>query len=42
MDKETNSLKAAVEQTKNEIIKYSLTMMFAVVTAGVGVARLMR
>ena len=27
MDKETNSLKAAVEQTKNETIKYCLGMM---------------
>ena len=40
MDKETNSLKAAVEQTKNETIKYCLGMMLAFTTAGLGAARL--
>lgn len=40
MDKETNSLKAALEQTKNETIKYCLGMMFAFTTAGLAVARL--
>ena len=40
MDKETNMLKAAVEQTKNETIKYCLGMMFAFTTAGLGAARL--
>lgn len=40
MDKETNSLKAGVEQTKNETIKYCLGMMLAFTTAGLGAARL--
>jgi hypothetical protein len=40
MDKETNMLKAAVEQTKNETIKYCLGMMLAFTTAGLGAARL--
>lgn len=40
VDKETNYLKAAVEQTKNEVIKYCLGMMFAFTTAGLGAARL--
>ena len=40
MDKETNYLKAVVEQTKNEVIKYCLGMMFAFTTAGLGAARL--
>ena len=33
-DKEINLLKAQVEQTKNEAIKYSLGMMLAFATAG--------
>eukprot|EP00884_Botryococcus_braunii_P015062 jgi/Botrbrau1/23557/Bobra.0141s0028.1 len=40
MDKETNMLKAAVETTKNETIKYCLGMMLAFTTAGLGAARL--
>ena len=40
IDKEVNHLKAAVEQTKNETIKYSLGMMLAFATAGLGAARL--
>ena len=40
MDKETNSSKAAMEQTKNETIKYCLGMMFAYSTAGLAVIRL--
>jgi hypothetical protein len=42
IDKEINALKAAVELTKNETIKYSLGMMFALLTVGLGVVRLIR
>ena len=40
LDKETNMLKAATEQVKNETIKYCLGMMLAFTTAGLGAARL--
>jgi Protein of unknown function (DUF1640) len=40
IDKEVNHRTAAVEQTKNETIKYSLGMMLAFATAGLGAARL--
>ena len=42
MDKETNGLKAAVEQVKNESIKYCLSLMLAFSAAGLGAARLLR
>ena len=42
IDKEINMLKAAVEITKNETIKYSLGLMLAFATAGLGAARLFR
>lgn len=42
IDKEINMLKATLEITKNETIKYSLGMMLAFATAGLGAARLFR
>lgn len=41
IDKEINALKAAVELTKNETIKYSLGLMFGLLTIGLGVVRLL-
>mmetsp|Transcript_14044 Transcript_14044/g.42391 ORF Transcript_14044/g.42391 Transcript_14044/m.42391 type:complete len:283 (+) Transcript_14044:227-1075(+) len=41
IDKEINALKAAVELTKNETIKYSLGLMFGLLTIGLGVIRLL-
>ncbi|KAI3429890.1 hypothetical protein D9Q98_010201 [Chlorella vulgaris] len=40
MDKEVNSLKAAMEQSKNDTVKYVLGLMLALLTAGLGAARL--
>jgi chromosome segregation ATPase len=40
VDKEVNSLKAAMEQSKNDIVKYVLGLMLALLTAGLGAARL--
>ena len=40
VDKEVNSLKAAMEQSKNDTVKYVLGLMFALLTAGLGAARL--
>ncbi|KAL4421910.1 hypothetical protein ABPG77_005194 [Micractinium sp. CCAP 211/92] len=41
MDKEVNSLKAAMEQSKNDTVKYVLGLMLALMTAGLGAARLL-
>eukprot|EP00887_Chlorella_sp_A99_P003906 scaffold11.g3906.t1 len=41
MDKEVNSLKAAMEQSKNDTVKYVLGLMMALLTAGLGAARLL-
>ena len=41
VDRETNSLKAAVEQTKNEAIKYCLGLMLGLMTVGLGAARML-
>lgn len=41
MDKEVNSLKAAMEQSKNDTVKYVLGLMLALLTAGLGAARLL-
>jgi hypothetical protein len=40
VDKEVNSLKAAMEQSKNDTVKYVLGLMLALLTAGLGAARL--
>lgn len=40
IDKEVNSLKAAMEQSKNDTVKYVLGLMLALLTAGLGAARL--
>lgn len=40
VDKEVNSLRAAVEQSKNDTVKYVLGLMLALLTAGLGAARL--
>jgi hypothetical protein len=40
VDKEVNSLKAAMEQSKNDTVKYVLGLMLALMTAGLGAARL--
>lgn len=40
MDKEVNSLKAAMETNKNDTVKYVLGLMLALLTAGLGAARL--
>ncbi|GAB4814547.1 hypothetical protein N2152v2_001593 [Parachlorella kessleri] len=41
MDKEVNSLKAAMEQSKNDTVKYVLGLMLALLTAGLGAARVL-
>lgn len=40
VDKEVNSLKAAMEQSKNDTVKYMLGVVMALITAGLGAARL--
>lgn len=40
VDKEVNSLKAAMEQSKSDTVKYVLGLMLALLTAGLGAARL--
>jgi hypothetical protein len=40
VDKEVNSLKSGVEQSKNDTIKYMLGVVMALLTAGLGAARL--
>ena len=40
IDKEVNSLKAAIEQSKNDTVKNVLALMLAFLTAGLGAARL--
>lgn len=40
VDKEVNSLKAAMEQSKNDTVKYVLGLMLALLTAGLGAVRL--
>lgn len=40
VDKEVNSLKAAMEQSKNDTVKYMLGVVMALITAGIGAARL--
>ena len=41
VDKETSSLRALVESTKNEMIKYSLGVLLTLSTIGLGVARML-
>ena len=40
LDKEVNALRAAMEQSKNDTVKYVLGLMLALLTAGLGAARL--
>jgi hypothetical protein len=40
VDKEVNSLKAAMEQSKNDTVKYVLGLVLALMTAALGAARL--
>lgn len=40
VDKEVNSLKALMEQSKNDTVKYILGVVLALLTAGLGAARL--
>ncbi|KAK9906789.1 hypothetical protein WJX75_008065 [Coccomyxa subellipsoidea] len=42
MDRETNALKAAVEQSKNEVLRYSLSMILALMAAGLTAARVLQ
>ena len=39
--RETNALKAAVEQSKNEVLRYSLSLILALVAAGLTAARVL-
>lgn len=41
LDKEVNSLKAAMEQSKSDTVKYVLGLMLALLTAALGAARLL-
>jgi hypothetical protein len=41
LDREVNALRAAQEQSKNEVVKYVLGLVLALMTAGLGAARLM-
>eukprot|EP00210_Caulerpa_lentillifera_P002571 g2466.t1 len=40
MDREINALKAGIEQTKNETIKYVVAILGTFVAAGIGIARM--
>lgn len=41
MDKEVNGLKAMMEQTKNEMIRYMLGTLIGLLGVGMGIARLL-